>query len=430
VSARGQDCCARSRIWSKRRRTTHGREVQRRTQRLRVGDPLDPATRWFADLAWSRDRVASYIELGRRGRTLVCGGEAPARTARARLVPHAGGLRRRDAVDAHRAREIFGRRRGVAVPRRGRGDRARQRLDLRPLGSLWTRDAKRAMRVARAIETGVISVNSSRSVFLEARRWREAQRRRSRTRHRGARVYTSRSRSTSRRRRAERGGNFRQGRADHGARAESTRVGALFASEGARVLIADLDVAAGNATQRRSRRRAASASDPLRRGARRRPRGGGRAASATLVRCTCSSTMPASFRLATVPGRHTDDVSISHRREPQGLLGCKVVSALLRAAAARSSPASFVRCRPPPRRSRTREKGGVLAMTREIAVEYARQAFAPTRCARVPSHATAREFLAEPRRARGASSHSDGTPRRSDRDRRALSFSRRTSRAT
>jgi betaine-aldehyde dehydrogenase len=35
-------------------------------------------------------------------------------------------------------------------------------------GSLYTRDLGRAMRVARAIETGVLSVNSSRSVFLEA----------------------------------------------------------------------------------------------------------------------------------------------------------------------------------------------------------------------------------------------------------------------
>ena len=35
-------------------------------------------------------------------------------------------------------------------------------------GSLWTRDLKRGLRVARAIETGVLSVNSSRSVFLEA----------------------------------------------------------------------------------------------------------------------------------------------------------------------------------------------------------------------------------------------------------------------
>ena len=31
-------------------------------------------------------------------------------------------------------------------------------------GSIWTRDGARAMRVARAIETGVLSVNSNTSV--------------------------------------------------------------------------------------------------------------------------------------------------------------------------------------------------------------------------------------------------------------------------
>jgi betaine-aldehyde dehydrogenase len=34
-------------------------------------------------------------------------------------------------------------------------------------GSLWTRDVGRALRVVRAIETGVISVNTSWSVHLE-----------------------------------------------------------------------------------------------------------------------------------------------------------------------------------------------------------------------------------------------------------------------
>jgi betaine-aldehyde dehydrogenase len=34
-------------------------------------------------------------------------------------------------------------------------------------GSLWTRDIGRAMRVMRAVETGVLSVNSSSSVHLE-----------------------------------------------------------------------------------------------------------------------------------------------------------------------------------------------------------------------------------------------------------------------
>jgi len=35
-------------------------------------------------------------------------------------------------------------------------------------GSLWTRDVGRVIRVARAVQTGVLSVNSSSSVHLEA----------------------------------------------------------------------------------------------------------------------------------------------------------------------------------------------------------------------------------------------------------------------
>jgi betaine-aldehyde dehydrogenase len=35
-------------------------------------------------------------------------------------------------------------------------------------GSLWTRDIGRALRVARRIETGMISINTSSSVHIEA----------------------------------------------------------------------------------------------------------------------------------------------------------------------------------------------------------------------------------------------------------------------
>ena len=36
--------------------------------------------------------------------------------------------------------------------------------DLRPVGCIWTRDGARALRVARAVQTGVLSINANTSV--------------------------------------------------------------------------------------------------------------------------------------------------------------------------------------------------------------------------------------------------------------------------
>jgi betaine-aldehyde dehydrogenase len=169
----GQDCCARSRILVEA--PLHDAFVEAfaaATQALRVGDPLDPSTQIGSLISPAhRERVQRYLEIGSdEGARLVCGGERPGDAALA------GGAFLRPAVfdrvtpSMRIAREeIFG---PVVSILRFQSEAEAIRLANDSIyglsGSLWTRDLKRALRVARAIETGVLSVNSSRSVFLEA----------------------------------------------------------------------------------------------------------------------------------------------------------------------------------------------------------------------------------------------------------------------
>ena len=169
----GQDCCARSRILVES--SVHDGFVEAfaaATQGLVLGDPLDPRTQIGSLISTShRERVQRYLEIGRdEGARLVCGGERPGDSALA-----AGAFLRPAVFDRvtpsmRIAREeIFG---PVVSILRFRDEAEAIRLANDSIyglsGSLWTRDLKRALRVARAIETGVLSVNSSRSVFLEA----------------------------------------------------------------------------------------------------------------------------------------------------------------------------------------------------------------------------------------------------------------------
>ncbi len=169
----GQDCCARSRVLVEE--PVHAAFVERfaaATRALRVGDPLDERTQVGCLISPAhRERVLGYLEVGRReGARLVCGGEVPGEGELGRGAFLRPALFDRVAPDMRIAREeIFGPVLAV-LPFRDEEEAVALANDSEYglSGSLWTRDAKRALRVARALETGVLSVNSSRSVYLEA----------------------------------------------------------------------------------------------------------------------------------------------------------------------------------------------------------------------------------------------------------------------
>jgi len=169
----GQDCCARSRFLVQRKIYASFVEgLAERVEAIRVGDPLAAETEMGPLISRAhRERVLGYVAVGQgEGARLVCGGAVPNDPGLA------GGFYLRPGlfVDAdNRMRvaqeEIFGPI-IVAIPFDDESEAVALANDT-PYGlsgSLWTRDLARALRVARAVETGVLSVNSSRSVFLEA----------------------------------------------------------------------------------------------------------------------------------------------------------------------------------------------------------------------------------------------------------------------
>jgi betaine-aldehyde dehydrogenase len=157
----GQDCCARSRILVQEGALDRFLELlEVQVKALRVGDPLDERTQMGPLIsAAQREAVGSFLD-----------GQAP--VAFRGSAPEGPGFWFAPTVlspvkssDRVAREEVFG---PIAAVLSFADEAEAIRLANDTIyglsGSIWTRDGARALRVARAVQTGVLSINANTSV--------------------------------------------------------------------------------------------------------------------------------------------------------------------------------------------------------------------------------------------------------------------------
>ena len=166
IANQGQVCLCGERLFVHRSRLDEVVDgLAARARALRIGDPLDPATRFGSQVSDAhRDKIERYVQLARdEGGEVVCGGVRPQITG-----AHAAGawftptlIRGLEPTARVATEEVF----GPVVTVHPFDDDAEvvelaNAVEYGLSASIWTRDLRRAHTVAAALDVGTVWVNT------------------------------------------------------------------------------------------------------------------------------------------------------------------------------------------------------------------------------------------------------------------------------